>query len=85
MSNHVFSGIGSKDVNAMLQDVRNEHDSILTLIVRRHLAENLRPVIALLNMIEGVSEASAPPKQRGEPLKNQATGKLQSKMDQRLM
>lgn len=54
------------DVNALLSNLIEAHDSVLTITIRRHLAENLRPAISMLSRIEGVPEASIPPKQGGE-------------------
>lgn len=54
------------DVSAMLSKLLEVHDSVLTIIIRGHLAEKLHPGISLLNRIEGVSEAGVPRKQGGE-------------------
>lgn len=53
------------DVNSLLSNLLEPHDPILTITIRRHLADKLRPVIALLNKIEGVPKVPALPEQGG--------------------
>ena len=54
------------DVHDSLVDLLDAHDTILTITVRRHLAEKLRPTLGLLYKIKGVSETDVTPKQGGE-------------------
>ncbi|XP_052626913.1 uncharacterized protein LOC128133488 [Lactuca sativa] len=56
------------DVHAILSNVLETHDPILTISVRRHLADKFRPSLGMLSRIEGVSETMVPPKQGGEGL-----------------
>ena len=50
-------------VNQYLHCLVETRDSILTMSVRQHLYENLKPDFTMLNRIEGVSEDDALPKQ----------------------
>lgn len=54
------------DIHAILSNVQEAHDPILTISVRRHLADKFRPALGMLSRIEGVSETMVPPKQAGE-------------------
>lgn len=56
------------DIHAILSNVPEAHDPILTISVRHHLANKLRPALGMLSRIEGVSETVVPPKQGGEGL-----------------
>lgn len=60
------------DISALLTNLLEPHDSVLTISFRWHLAEKLCPTLEILHRLEGVSEADVPPKQ-GEKLlkKNQ--------------
>ncbi|CAI9276735.1 unnamed protein product [Lactuca saligna] len=61
------------DVNALLFDIIETRDSLITIIVWKHLADKLRPMFAMLNRLEGVLASSTLPKQGGE------TNKLSTK------
>lgn len=54
------------DVNKYLQNLIESRDSLVTVSVRRHLANKLKPVFSMLNMIAGVSEHDALPKLGGD-------------------
>ncbi|CAI9294471.1 unnamed protein product [Lactuca saligna] len=56
------------DVNQFLQTLIETHDSMLTISVRQHCADKLRPVFSMLDRIEGVLASSTLPKQ-GEKLR----------------
>lgn len=51
-----------EDVNFLLLDIIETHDSMITITVKEHLAEKLRSDIAMLNRLEGVLELSSIPK-----------------------
>ncbi|CAI9290382.1 unnamed protein product [Lactuca saligna] len=57
------------DVNALLYNTIETCDSLITITMKKHLAEKPRPVFAMLKRIEGVSESSSLPKQGGDPVK----------------
>ena len=59
-------GRGVGDVYCILLHLQGAHDSVLTISVRRHLAENLRPALDILSRIEGILETVFPSKQGGE-------------------
>ena len=46
------------DVNALLSDIIETHDLMITITIKRHLSEKIRPVFTMLNRVEGVSESS---------------------------
>lgn len=50
-------------VNSMLVDIIEARDSMITIYVRKHLAEKLRHVFTLLHRLEGVPKSSSIPKQ----------------------
>ncbi|CAI9269824.1 unnamed protein product [Lactuca saligna] len=50
------------DVNALLSYIIETHDSLVTITVKKHLAEKLRLVFTMLNRLEGVSESGTFPK-----------------------
>ncbi|CAH1436031.1 unnamed protein product [Lactuca virosa] len=54
------------DVASMLFDSIITRDSMITITIRKHLAEKLRSVFAMLHRLEDVSDQSFNPKQRGE-------------------
>ncbi|CAH1453591.1 unnamed protein product [Lactuca virosa] len=54
------------DVTGMLSDIIETRDSIITITMRKYLAEKFRPVFAMLHHLEGVSNQSFNPKQGGE-------------------
>ncbi|CAI9270582.1 unnamed protein product [Lactuca saligna] len=66
------------DVNTYLTNIIETHDSLLTVSVRQHLADKLKPIFYMLNRLEGVLESDSLLKQ-GEnlssnlPLRNQPT------------
>ena len=54
------------DVNAYLNNFIKTHDSLITIYVGKHLVDKLRPVFAMLNRLDGVSEFNTLPKQGGD-------------------
>ncbi|CAI9265410.1 unnamed protein product [Lactuca saligna] len=54
------------DVNGLLSDIIETHDPMISITVRKHLLEKLRPVFAMLHRLEGVSTRMSFPKQGGE-------------------
>ncbi|CAI9270985.1 unnamed protein product [Lactuca saligna] len=56
------------DVIGILSDIIKTMDSMITTILRKHLAEKLKPVFAMLLQIEGVLESSFILKQGGESM-----------------
>ena len=61
-------------MNALLSNLLEAHDPILTITIRKHLLDKLHPILALPNTLEDVSEAPVAPKQ-GEKIKLQRQGK----------
>ncbi|CAI9263909.1 unnamed protein product [Lactuca saligna] len=57
-------------VNSLLLNIIETIDSLITITVRKHLAEKHRSVFIMLNRLEGVSKSVAPPKQGGEQSKS---------------
>ncbi|CAI9294325.1 unnamed protein product [Lactuca saligna] len=57
------------DVISLLSNLLEAHDPILTITIRRNIADKLCPVIAMLNRIEGVLEVPVIPEQGGEKTK----------------
>lgn len=53
------------DVNGLLSEIIETRDPMITIIVRKHLAEKLRPMFAMLHYLEGVPEPFVIPKQGG--------------------
>ncbi|XP_052624904.1 uncharacterized protein LOC128132397 [Lactuca sativa] len=53
------------DVHSILLHLIEAHDPIITITVRRHLADKLRPVLDILSRIEGVPVTGVQPK-KGE-------------------
>lgn len=47
------------EVNSMLSDIIETHDSMITVTVKKHLAEKFRHVFAKLNQLEGVPESGS--------------------------
>ncbi|CAI9277360.1 unnamed protein product [Lactuca saligna] len=45
------------DANCYLSNLIEMHDSLLMVNVRQHLAKKLKPVLAMLNRLEGASES----------------------------
>ena len=58
-----------RDVNALISNILGIHDPILRISIRRHLAENFHPALAMLNQIKGVSKSHDLAKQGGESSK----------------
>ncbi|CAI9268127.1 unnamed protein product [Lactuca saligna] len=54
------------NVNSLLSYIIETHDSLITIIIRKHLAEKSMLVFAMLNRLEGVSELVVPSKQGGD-------------------
>ncbi|CAI9300405.1 unnamed protein product [Lactuca saligna] len=50
------------DVHAYLNNFNETRDTLITKSVRKHLVDKLRPVFAMLNRMEGVSESGTLPK-----------------------
>nr|KAJ0195502.1 hypothetical protein LSAT_V11C700372310 [Lactuca sativa] len=65
------------DVHSILLHLLDAHDSILTVSIRRHLAEKLRPALDIFSRIEGVPETSVLPKQGGEKIPQGKADKAQ--------
>ncbi|KAL7592584.1 hypothetical protein Lser_V15G33726 [Lactuca serriola] len=57
------------DVHSILLHLLEAHDSILTISVRRHLADKLRTDLDILIRIKGLLESVVPSKQGGEETK----------------
>ncbi|CAI9297005.1 unnamed protein product [Lactuca saligna] len=55
-------------INEYLQKLQETRDSILTISVRHHLSENIKPMFRLLNQLKCISGSSAIPKQGGSRL-----------------
>ena len=47
-------------------------DSLLTVLVRKHLSKKLKRIFAMLNQIEGVSDSDALLKQQGDKEEHQS-------------
>ncbi|CAH1431007.1 unnamed protein product [Lactuca virosa] len=56
------------DVTGMLSDIIETRDSMITITMRKHLADKLRTVFAMLHCLEGVSNQTFNPKQGGESM-----------------
>ncbi|CAH1450550.1 unnamed protein product [Lactuca virosa] len=56
------------DVTGMLWDIIETRDSMITITMRKHLAEKLRPVFAMLHCLEGVSDQTFNLKQGAESM-----------------
>lgn len=54
------------DVHDLLSNILDVHDSVLTITIRRHLAEKLRLGLDLLSRVVGVPESVATPQQGGD-------------------
>ncbi|CAI9289457.1 unnamed protein product [Lactuca saligna] len=54
------------DITVLLSNIIETRDSMITITVRKHLAENLSTVFAMLHLLEGVPESSNIPKQGGD-------------------
>ncbi|CAI9298866.1 unnamed protein product [Lactuca saligna] len=54
------------DVTSMLLDIIETRDSMIMIMVKKHIAEKLRPVFTMLHRMEGVPESSPIDKKRGE-------------------
>ncbi|CAH1444057.1 unnamed protein product [Lactuca virosa] len=46
------------DVTGLLSNIIETRDSMITITMRKHLQENLKPVFAMLHRLEGVSDQS---------------------------
>ncbi|CAI9280164.1 unnamed protein product [Lactuca saligna] len=57
------------DVNALLSDIIETCDYLITITVKKHLAEKLRPVFAMLNRIEGILKSDTLLKQGRDTVK----------------
>ncbi|CAI9290024.1 unnamed protein product [Lactuca saligna] len=51
------------NVNALLSNIIETRDSLIMITVKKHLADKLRPMSAMLNILKGVSESNILPKQ----------------------
>ncbi|CAI9298477.1 unnamed protein product [Lactuca saligna] len=51
------------DVTGLLSDIIETRESMITITVRKHVAEKLSPVFVMLHRLEGVLESSSIPKQ----------------------
>nr|KAJ0189358.1 hypothetical protein LSAT_V11C800443120 [Lactuca sativa] len=63
----VKSSVGN--VHSILLHLLEAYDSVLTILVRHHLAEKLRPALDILSRIEGVTESVVSPQHGGEEKK----------------
>ena len=54
------------DVHSILLHLIEAHDPIITLTIRKHLADKLTPALDVLSCIEGVLMTGVQPKQGGE-------------------
>lgn len=54
------------NVNGLLSDIIKTHDSMITITMKKNLSEKLKPVFAMLHILEGVPESSSILKQGGE-------------------
>ena len=54
------------EVTGMLLDIIKNRDSMITITVKKHLAEKLRPVFGMLPRLEVVTKSTPILKQRGE-------------------
>nr|KAJ0211851.1 hypothetical protein LSAT_V11C400204640 [Lactuca sativa] len=54
------------DVTGMLSGILETRDSMLTITIRNHLLENVRPVFAMIHRLEGVSAQPFTQKQGGK-------------------
>nr|KAJ0188056.1 hypothetical protein LSAT_V11C900503890 [Lactuca sativa] len=61
----------STDVHSILLQLIEAHDPIITITVRHHLADKLRPALDVLSRIEGVPVTGVQPKQGGEKVSKQ--------------
>lgn len=59
------------DVNVLLSNLLETHDTLLPLTTRRHLADKICPAIALFNRLEGVSASSIQKKGGETTMKDQ--------------
>ncbi|CAH1412188.1 unnamed protein product [Lactuca virosa] len=50
----------------MISDIIETKDSMITITMRKHLDEKLKPVFAMLHRLEGIYNQSFHPKQGGE-------------------
>ncbi|CAI9267848.1 unnamed protein product [Lactuca saligna] len=49
------------DVTGMVLDIIETRDSMITITVKKHLAEKLGPIFAMLHRLEGVPKSSSIP------------------------
>lgn len=54
------------DVTGLLSDIIETRNHMISLTVKRHLADKLRPVFVILHRLEGISKMMSYPKQGGE-------------------
>nr|KAJ0205591.1 hypothetical protein LSAT_V11C500243500 [Lactuca sativa] len=54
------------DFHSILLHLLEAHDPIITITIRRHLADKLRPALDILSRIKGVPVTGVQPKQGGE-------------------
>ncbi|CAI9269809.1 unnamed protein product [Lactuca saligna] len=59
------------DVHSILLHLLEAHDPIITITIRRHLADKLKPALDILSRIEGVPVSGVQPKQWGEKVTTQ--------------
>ena len=53
------------DITSFLSDVIETRDTMITISIRKHLNEKLRPVFAMLHKLQGVLDQTFVPKQGG--------------------
>ncbi|CAI9276624.1 unnamed protein product [Lactuca saligna] len=70
MESKVMDGLAVKtekvEVLGLVSDIIDTKDSMITITVRKHLAEKFRPVFVMLHRLEGVSPQNSDLKQGGE-------------------
>ncbi|CAI9302669.1 unnamed protein product [Lactuca saligna] len=54
------------DVTSMLLDIIDTRDSMISITMRKHLQEKLKPIFSMLHHLEGVSDQAFNPNQGGE-------------------
>lgn len=57
------------DITSLLSDIIDARDLMITISIRKHLAEKLRHVFVMPRHLEGVLESFNIPKQGGDPPK----------------
>ncbi|CAH1453178.1 unnamed protein product [Lactuca virosa] len=66
LSERVVMRSSITDVTGLLSNIIETRDSMIPITMRKHLAEELKPVFAMLHRLKGVFNQPFNPKQRGE-------------------